>query len=178
MSSICNISHLQWNKFKLVDLFNYERGTRLTKNDRTEGKIPLVTAGEYNQGVKEHISNENQKIFKNAITIDMFCNCFVHIEDFCCDDNVLVLTAKQNISKRAMQFISTIINKDKEKWGYIKQYRQNSLEKHSIFLPCNKDNMLDFDFMESFISAVQKEVIKSVVLWSEKRIQAAKQSIL
>lgn len=178
MSSICNTSYLQWNKFKLVDLFNYERGTRLTKNDRTEGEYPLITAGEYNQGVKEHISNENQKIFKNAITIDMFCNCFVHIEDFCCDDNVLVLTAKQNISKRAMQFISTIINKDKEKWGYIKQYRQNSLEKHSIFLPCNKDNMLDFDFMESFISAVQKEVIKSVVLWSEKRIQAAKQSIL
>ena len=147
----------EWREFKLTNLFSYERGTRLTKNDRVKGKYPLVTAGEQNQGVKEYISNENQKVFRNAITIDMFCNAFVHIEDFCCDDNILVLTAKQSISKYAMQFISAVINKDKEKWGYGKQYRQNSLEKHSIFLPSNEANNPNFALMENFIKNIQKE---------------------
>ncbi|MBP5779391.1 MAG: restriction endonuclease subunit S, partial [Campylobacter sp.] len=117
----------EWREFALTELFTYERGTRLTKNDRINGKYPLVTAGEYNKGVKEYISNLNQKVFKNAITIDMFCNSFVHIDEFCCDDNVLVLTSKTPISKETMIFISSIINKDKDKWGYEKQYRQNSL---------------------------------------------------
>lgn len=38
----------------------------------------------------------------------------------------------------------------------------------------NQNNQIAFEFMENFISAVQKEVIKSVVLWSEKRLNATK----
>lgn len=85
----------EWGEICLVDHFTYERGTRLTKNDRNFGKYPFVTAGEYNKGVKEYIGNTNQKIFKEAITIDMFCNSFVHIDEFCCDDNILVLNPKK-----------------------------------------------------------------------------------
>ena len=124
-----------WREFKITQLFDYERGTRLTKGHRIAGNIPLLTAGEFNQGVKEFISNEEQKIFSNAITIDMFCNSFVHIKPFCCDDNILVLTAKKQMNQYHLRFISTIIGKDKPKYGYGKQYRIGSLEKHYISLP-------------------------------------------
>ncbi|EOV9222119.1 restriction endonuclease subunit S [Campylobacter upsaliensis] len=124
-----------WREFKITQLFDYERGTRLTKGHRIAGNIPLLTAGEFNQGVKEFISNEEQKIFSNAITIDMFCNSFVHIKPFCCDDNILVLTAKKQMNQYHLRFISTIIRKDKPKYGYGKQYRIGSLEKHYISLP-------------------------------------------
>lgn len=97
--SLLNALKCEWKEFKLTDLFTYQRGTRLTKNNRIKGDYPLVTAGEYNKGVKEYISNENQVLFKNAITIDMFCNSFVHIDEFCCDDNVLVLNAKTDMNK-------------------------------------------------------------------------------
>lgn len=125
----------EWREFKITQLFDYERGTRLTKGHRITGNIPLLTAGEFNQGVKEFISNEEQKIFSNAITIDMFCNSFVHIKPFCCDDNILVLTAKKQMNQYHLRFISTIIGKDKPKYGYGKQYRIGSLEKHYISLP-------------------------------------------
>ncbi|EAL0033210.1 hypothetical protein BEH58_04380, partial [Campylobacter upsaliensis] len=125
----------EWREFKITQLFDYERGTRLTKGHRIAGNIPLLTAGEFNQGVKEFISNEEQKIFSNAITIDMFCNSFVHIKPFCCDDNILVLTAKKQMNQYHLRFISTIIGKDKPKYGYGKQYRIGSLEKHYISLP-------------------------------------------
>ena len=125
----------EWREFKITQLFDYERGTRLTKGHRIAGNIPLLTAGEFNQGVKEFISNEEQKIFSNATTIDMFCNSFVHIKPFCCDDNILVLTAKKQMNQYHLRFISTIIGKDKPKYGYGKQYRIGSLEKHYISLP-------------------------------------------
>ena len=41
----------------------------------------------------------------------------------------------------------------------------------------NQNGQIAFEFMETFINAVEKEVIKSVVLWSEKRLNATKQVI-
>ncbi len=68
---------LTWQSFRLGDLFEMERGTRLTKANRIKGTRPLVTAGYENYGVAEYISNHDQKVFKgNTITIDMFANAF------------------------------------------------------------------------------------------------------
>ena len=53
--------------------------------------------------------------------------------------------------------------KDSKKW-----------KNEKVLLPVNKNGQIDFDFMEYFISAVQKEVIKGVNLWSQKRINTTK----
>ena len=151
----------KWEEFKLIDLFNYVRGTRLVKSERIKGNLPLLTAGEFNQGVKEFISNESQQIFNNAITIDMFCNSFVHIENFCCDDNILVLNAKEPMNKYHLRFISTIINKDKSKYGYGKQYRIGSLENHKVLLP-TIEGKIAFEFMEQWIRELEVERIREL----------------
>ncbi|MGX2971918.1 restriction endonuclease subunit S [Helicobacter sp. T3_23-1059] len=156
----------KWEEFKLINLFNYVRGTRLVKSARIKGDLPLLTAGEFNQGVKEFISNQNQQIFNNAITIDMFCNSFVHIENFCCDDNILVLNAKKPMNKYHLRFISTIINKDKSKYGYGKQYRMGSLENHKVLLP-TIDGKIAFDFMESYIKELEAERIQELEAYLE-----------
>lgn len=163
--------NITWKNFKIIELFNYERGTRLTKGHRISGDIPLITAGESNLGVKEFIGNESQKIFSNAITIDMFCNCFVHISPFCCDDNILVLTAKGQMSKYHLMFISAIIGKCKPQYGYGKQYRIGSLEKHYITLP-TLDSKINFSFMETFIKAIEKQHIETICKFWETKLYA------
>jgi hypothetical protein len=140
-----------WKDFKVTDIFNFKRGTRLTKDDRIPGEIPLVTAGEANAGVKELISNDAQIIFSNAITIDMFCNSYVHTDQFCCDDNVLVLTSKKPINRYVMLFISTVIEMEKYRYQYGRQYRQKNLKEHYLKLPVTADGDPDYVFMESFI---------------------------
>ena len=40
-----------------------------------------------------------------------------------------------------------------------------------------KDGEIDFEYMETLISAVQKLVIKDVVLWADKKISATQQVI-
>ena len=52
----------------------------------------------------------------------------------------------------------------------------NKLPELKIFLP-TKDGKIDFAFMETFISAIQKLVIKDVVIWADKKIDATKQVI-
>jgi hypothetical protein len=135
-------------------LFIPERGTRLTKEDRIFGDIPLVTAGEGNLGVKTLISNDEQKRYSNRITIDMFCNSYVHVDTFCCDDNIITLKPEYEISKYAMIFISTIIELDKYRYQYGRQYRMKNFEKHTVRLPLGDNNLPDWEFMEKYIKSL------------------------
>lgn len=167
-----------WKEFKLSELFDIERGTRFIKSKRKNGKIPLVTAGEQNQGVAEFIAYDDKlKIYENHLTIDMFCNCFYRNYKFLCDDNILVFLPKINISNKSLLFMTSVINKDKAKFGYEKQYRQKSFAKHKIKLPITQNGEIDFDFMESFIKAIQKECIKGVDSYLSKNIATTKELI-
>ena len=148
---LLSIDTSSWVDFNLTDIFNFKRGTRLTQEDRIEGGIPLVTAGEGNAGVKEFISNEDQEIFQSAITIDMFCNSYAHINKFCCDDNVIALNSKKPMSRFAMLFISTVIEQEKYRYQYGRQYRQKNLKAHLVKLPANKDGNPDINYMEKYI---------------------------
>ena len=151
----------EFKEYKVTNLFNYSRGTRLIKSNRQDGKYPLVTAGEFNQGIKGFIEPNTQKIYNNAITIDMFCNAFVHLDDFCCDDNILVLQSKNPINHKALFYIATVMNMDKYKFGYGKQYRMNSLEAHKIFLP-TLGGEINFSFMEKFIEELERERVEEL----------------
>lgn len=149
-----SLESLKWIEFSLVDLFKPERGKRLKQEDRISGTIPLVTAGEGNLGVKDLISNEEQKRHKNKITIDMFCNSYIHIDTFSCDDNIITLESKTTISKYCMLFISTIIEQDKYRYQYGRQYRMKNFKKHTIKLPTRDNENPAWDFIENYMKSL------------------------
>lgn len=142
-----------WKQFKLCELFKAKRGSRLKQEDRIEGSFPLVTAGESNLGVKDFISND-QEIFENKITIDMFCNSYAHMDAFCCDDNVITLGTHETISFYAMLFVSTVITLDKYRYQYGRQYRIKNFETHEIKLPSDDKGNPDWKFMEDYIKSL------------------------
>jgi len=146
-----------WEWFGLIDLFNYSKGTRLTKADSIDGDMPLVTAGQSNQGVSRFVNNDMQ-FFSNCITIDMLGYCVYRGYDFCCDDNILVLIPKYDMSKYAMMFIVTIINQDHYKYAYGRQYRKKTLLKHKIKLPVDSNGSPDLQFMEDYIKSLPYSV--------------------
>ncbi|MFT2746746.1 restriction endonuclease subunit S [Helicobacter pylori] len=170
---------LTWQSFKLGDLFEMERGTRLTKANRIKGTRPLVTAGYENYGVAEYISNHDQKVFKgNTITIDMFANAFYRYSEYSADDNILVLTPKFTMSYRIGLCVTARINAVlKAKFSYGKQYRQKDFNVTIISLPTTQDGGIDFHFMRTLINALMKQTIQGVVQYSSTKIQATKEAI-
>ena len=142
-----------WEWFELKKLFSLDKGTRLTKANRKKGDIPLVTAGKINEGIAEYISNEKMKHYQNAITVDMFANCFYKEYVFCCDDNILVLS-NENLNKYSGVFIASIIKFDIYKFQYGRQYRQKNFKQHKIKLPIKSDGSLDWQFMENYIKGL------------------------
>lgn len=168
-----------WKEFSLSKIFEMTRGTRLTTYDRIKGDIPLVTAGEENSGVSEYISNIEQEKFHDTLTIDMFNNCFYHRGVFCADDNILILN-NDDISINCKLFISSVINQDKYRYSYGRQYRQKNFVEHCIRLPilCNKTNtpvidenktysdegyIPDWQFMEDYIKSLHHKPITTKV---------------
>lgn len=138
-----------WELFKLSDIFTMHRGTRLIESDRETGNVPFVTAGYLNEGIAEKINNLDLKKYSNALTIDMFGNCFYRDYEFFCDDNILVLQNKR-LNKYMYLFIATVINKDNYRYNYGRQYRQKDYLKQMIKLP-SKDNLPDYEYMEQYI---------------------------
>lgn len=106
--------------FYLKDFFTPIRGKRLTKNNRVNGTLPFVTAGKFNNGTSEYISNDVQ-LFENKLTIDMFCNCFYQKYKFACDDNILVLNEKEEINDACKIYLSKIILLDNYRYQYGRQ---------------------------------------------------------
>ena len=158
------LEDVEWGEeIYLKDLFSIKRGKRLTVENRVKGNRPLVTAGYENVGVAEFISNEEQEIFpKDTITIDMFGNVFYRNYEYSADDNILVLFNKEPMNPNIKLFIATQINRILfNKFNYGKQFRMGSFKQVKIQLP-TKNNKIDFDFMENFISELEREKISEL----------------
>ncbi|WP_431339069.1 hypothetical protein [Campylobacter majalis] len=104
----------------------------------------------------------------------MFGNCFFHKGIYSGDDNIYFFI-NDEISDCQKLFIASSIRKQtKNKFSYGKQFRQPNANELKAYLPINENGELNFYFMQNFIKAVEKLVIKDVVLWADSKIQTTK----
>ena len=161
-----------WKSFNLEELFGKStRGRRLKSADRIIGKLPFVTAGEAETGVSAYIGN-NVKVFsKNTTTIDMFGSAKYRNYLYGGDDHIAVVHT-EHLSKLAAVFVTSSIHKSSYsgKFSYARNFYAKDADELEIILPI-LDTEPDYKSMETLISAIQKIVIKDVVLYSENRIK-------
>ena len=159
-----------WNKFNLKNLFGKStRGRRLKSDDRIEGTLPFVTAGEAKEGISAFVGNDIHIFEKNTTTIDMFGSAKYRNYEYGGDDHISVVHT-ENIQKFASIFITSSIQKSSYtgEFHYGKNFYPKDADELNISLP-TKNNQPDYKLMESLISAIQKLVIKDVVLYVDKR---------
>ena len=170
---------IMFGKCKFKDIFNkIKQGRRLKKDDQIVGNIPFVMSGRTNTGVVGYISNPIALFPKNSITIDIFGNSFYRSYDFGAgDDTGVYWNDKTQYSKEAMLYLTTAMEKTLlGKYSYGKKLRSSQSFNFKMQLP-TKDGKIDFSYMELLISAVQKLVIKDVVLYADEKIQSTKKIV-
>lgn len=116
---------------KLNELFSIERGVRLTKANQQPGETPLVTAGSTNDGIKAKISNGLSSLYQNVITIDMFGFVKFRPYPFFCDDNIIVLVPKADITLTPMEMVyySLVLKEQaKDRYSYGRQCRLKNID--------------------------------------------------
>ena len=170
---------IEWREYRFADIFNnIQQGRRLKKDDQIEGNIPFVMAGITNTGVVNYISNPVATFPKNAITIDIFGNAFYRNYDFGAgDDTGVYWNTERELSREMMLFLTKASEKALEgKFSYGKKLRSSQSLNFRMKLP-TKNGTPDYDFMNTYISAIHKLVIKEVVFYADRKIQATKKVI-
>ena len=163
--------NVKWGEFNIEALFGKSsRGKRLRSSDRIEGTLPFVTAGEANEGVSAFIGNDVTIFPKNTTTIDMFGSAKYRNYEYAGDDHIAVVYT-QNLPKDASIFITSAIHKSSYtgKFHYGRNFYAKDADKLYISLP-TKDNQPDYALMQTLISAVQKLVVKDVVLYVQRKL--------
>lgn len=153
---------------------NIQQGRRLKKDDQILGEIPFVMAGVTNTGVANYISNPIAKFPENSITIDIFGNTFYRSYAFGAgDDTGVYWSDKKSYSKEQMLFFTAVMGKSLlGKYSYGEKLRSSRSLDFKVNLPA-KNGLVNYQFMETLISAVQKLVIKDVVDYADKKLTAA-----
>ena len=172
------LTSINWQRFNLEKLFGKStRGRRLKSDDRISGNLPFVTAGETDEGISAFIGNDVIVFSENTTTIDMFGSAKYRNYKYGGDDHIAVVHT-ENLPKFAAIFVTTAIHKTSYtgQFHYGRNFYAKDADELNILLP-TKNNQPDYATMETLISAIQKLVIKEVVLYADKKIAATKEAV-
>ena len=177
-NALDNYKTLKWSTYNLEELFGKStRGKRLKGDDRIAGTLPFVTAGEACEGISAFIGNEVKIFESNTTTIDMFGSAKYRNYRYGADDHVAVVHTEK-IAYKAAIFTTSAIHKAAHtgKFDYGHNFYAKDADALDIMLP-ERDGLPDYKYMETLISAIQKLVIKDVVLYADSKIAETKNII-
>ena len=163
-----------FKEFTFTNIFNkILQGRRLKKEDQITGDIPFVMAGTTNTGIAKYISNPVAKFPENSITIDIFGNTFYRNYDFGAgDDTGVYWDNEKNYSEKTMLYLTSSMSKLVQgKFDFGNKLRSSQSLDFKVQLPIH-NNKPNYEIMETFITAIQKLVIKEVVLYADRKIEA------
>ena len=176
-AALLHFKNWKWQEYRYDEIFNHiEQGRRLKKDDQKPGTIPFVMSGITNTGVVNYISNPVASFPANSLTVDIFGNTFYRNFAYGLgDDTGAYWNDQREYSKEQMLFFATSVGKSLDgKYSYGHKLRSSQSFGFKMLLPV-KDGNPDYAAMETFISAVQKLVIKDVVQYADKKIAATKE---
>ena len=139
--------------------------------------MPFVTAGEADEGISDFIGNDVAIFSENTTTIDMFGSAKYRNYKYGGDDHVAVVHT-ETLPKLASIFVTSAIHKSSHsgQFDYSKNFYAKDADALNIQLP-SRGGRPDYECMATFISAVQKIVIKDVVLFADRKIGMAKEIV-
>lgn len=187
-------SEPMFREFKVGDLFEtHTVSKKLTKASlKLDGIVPVYSSDTRNNGILGYteqnptfivdIDNPTYVVFgDHTRTINI-----VH-ESFCVMDNVKVLSPKLKLSDEVLLYIKTVWRKGIPELGYarhwgvaqdvdlslpvlVDEHGEAILDDDGAFVP-------DWDYMESYIRVMEKQVIADVVDYKESVITTAKEIV-
>lgn len=153
--------------FEIPSIFHIANTHNILKSDVVfnSGTIPYVTASANNNSVVSYISYKNELIERgNSIMIGgkTLVITYQPMDFFSNDSHNLVLRIKDKggQSESCALFAVTALYKSllpKYSWG--DSISKQKIQNDKVYLPVTDNGSIDYSFMETYISAVKKQVI-------------------
>lgn len=170
-----------WKAFSFVDIFEIKKGFYNKKPPhRPDGNVPFIGATDSNNGItsfttlediKEHSKTgdlPNEPFEKKYF--DGKCICvtnngsvgYAYFQDtaFTCTHDVNPLYLKdRELTRHLAMFIIACIEKQRVCFEYARKWRPCRMVKSQLMLPTKPDCSPDYDYMEEYMRAKEKELL-------------------
>lgn len=167
---MAKIDTSEWKEFVIGKLFTISRPAARSQSKYTEGNVPFVASGIYNNGiVKWCTPNQNENLDAgNCITVSpLDGSAFYQKNDFLGRGgagSAILILRNQNLTELSGLFIVSVIRNALTRYSYADQLNSKTIADEKIQLPVVKSTgEPDFQYMESYM----KDIIKT----SEKVIE-------
>lgn len=182
--ALAHFKELKWKEFKVGELFeilSYKKRFDANKVRLSQTGHPYIGRTAFNNGMKGYL-NEDEKYLNDGNTISFgqdTATMFYQEKPYFTGDKIKILKPKnKRFNKLNSMFFITEMTKafSNFSWGS-SSFSIDVISGQIISLPVTDAGEIDFDFMETFVSAVQKLVIKDVVLYADQKIAATKEAV-
>ncbi|EJF06229.1 type I restriction modification DNA specificity protein [Thiovulum sp. ES] len=183
---------VEFSEFKIGDLFEKLKTNKLSfkasdlpKEETDTHTIPCLTSSFQNQGLNYFVPKDNATILKNVISIpsnsDIYRAYFQSREFTVLSDAYAINWIYNDVSLSKNQYLFTVpcINKvtDLQIYSYKNKLGGWNIVKNKYLQLPTLNDQPDYEIMETLISAIQKTVIKDVVLFADKKIETTKKVV-
>ena len=187
--SLCKFPYVQWKKYRMGDLFDKVKTQKLPYQAKElpdspmdQYILPCLTSSFQNQGLNYYAPKLGATVLKNVISIpsnnDVY-RAYFQSRDFTVLSDAYAIRWKyssEDLSPKQYLFMVRCINKVTDRPIYSHKNKLggwNVVKNKYIQLP-QVNGEIDLDYMETFISAIQKLSIKDVAIYADGKIEKTK----
>lgn len=158
----------EWEEFRIGELFNIVKGSRLTNKDKKAGDINYIGATAFNNGITDHIGNNEHLHPAGTLTVaydGSIGETFYQEAPFWASDAVNILYPNFEITKHIAMFIAPLIKVAGKKYSYTNKWKIEDMKKDPIYLPAIKEGnefKPDWEFINAYMDKIEKGVLNAV----------------
>ncbi len=175
----------EWGEYRLGDLFEVKSNPQLDKSSfvfSEHGEYPYFTRTIYNNGILGNVDylDEEHKIKGGCLAVGMISMQFFYMEkDFYAGQFTKRAIPKDFIlTKKLANFFAAVMNKYSSTYqNVLVRDFEKTFNESTINIPTKSTGAIDYAFMQTFISAIQKLVIRDVAAYSDRKMAAVRQAV-
>ncbi|WAM01839.1 restriction endonuclease subunit S [Mycoplasmopsis felis] len=165
------LKDIQWGEYRIGDLFEKIKTNNIYKNVEP-GDLPATTALLTNNQIGRYVNRKNATILKNVFsaTANGTGRAFYQPYDFTVlqDSYAFKFKDKKINIKNIHPFIVCVLNTVYAKYDWGNKSGWEKVKNDFIKLP-TKNNQIDFDFMEKYISLIKQESLNKLKEYLNKQ---------
>ena len=163
VDSLRIISEGKGRKFRLDELFEYDRGKESAPRQVEDWDYPMINETSENNWLTKYA--KPTKVLKGnsiSVLVNFAQTVFYQPKDFCASVNVMSLY-NEKFNQLSYMYVITQLRRNHAHFNYWGKISKNRLLEEEITLPVNANNQINYPLIETYIKATQKLVIKDLV---------------
>lgn len=164
--AVHNIDVTGWKDFVIGDLFDVQKGSRLTKANKKPGTTNFVSTSIFNNGVIDQVGNDEHIHPANTMVVvydgHATGRAYYQREPYWASDSVNVLYPKFQLTENIGLYLIPIFETVGREFVYTNKWTQEKMQSTCIKLPVDKDGKPDWKYMDNYMGEMLEKAQRSM----------------